>query len=98
MGTLAACEYSTLKILSKQENFHLANVKFTKIESVYDTSRFLKGGPSNKIDEIFIDLEIESSNSQEEVDRIHQKTILCCPVYQMLTAAGIKITQNWIKK
>lgn len=97
LGSLAACEYSTFKLLSKHEKFHVEAIKFLRVESIYDTSRFLQGGPGNKLDEIFIEVEVKSKNSQEELDNLHKKTTNSCPVYQMLSAGGVKITQKWTR-
>lgn len=60
----------------------------------------MKGGSDNKLNEITIDAEVETSGTQEELDAIYKKVANSCPVYQMIKGSGVKITNNWknIKK
>lgn len=75
-------------------------MKFTKVESSYDTVNYLKGGSDNRLSEISIEAEFETSGSQEDLDAVHKKVENSCPVFQMLSASGVKISNKWtnIKK
>jgi uncharacterized OsmC-like protein len=44
VGTVAACELSTLRAVMSQDPVKLKSVKFTRIESSYQTEKFKKGG------------------------------------------------------
>lgn len=75
-------------------------MKFTKVESSYDLGNYLKGGSDNKLGDISIEAEFETNGSQEDLDEIHKKVENSCPVFQMLSTAGVKIKNKWtnIKK
>lgn len=70
------------------------------MESSYDLAKYLKGGETNKLNEVTIDAEIETDGTQEQLDALHKKVENSCPVYQMIKGSGVKVTNNWknIKK
>ena len=95
LSSLIACEVSTLKAQTTKGDFHIKSVKFTRVESGYDTFHFVEGGKDNKINEIIIEAEIQSNGTQEQLDEVEKRVENCCPVYQMITGSGVKITNNW---
>lgn len=97
IASLAACELGTLKAISRSSNLKINKVKFTKIESGLNIEKFMKGGPEDKIEDISIEAEIDTNVSQEELDQWVKKALHSCPVYQMLTLAGVKIDSKWKK-
>lgn len=57
----------------------------------------MKGGPQDKIENVTINAEVDTNVSQEELDKWLEKAENCCPVYQMFTLAGVKISSKWTK-
>ena len=55
----------------------------------------MKGGKDNKINEVFLEAEIETTGTQEDLDNLHKKVVMACPVYQMVSGSGVKINNNW---
>ena len=98
VASLVGCELSTFKDYANREKLNIQSVKFTKIEGSYDTSNYMKGGKDNIINAINIEAEVETSGSQADIDKIHEKAQKSCPVYNMLNNAGVKVTNSWKKK
>lgn len=57
----------------------------------------MKGGPESKIEDVFIEIEVDTNVSQEELDQWVTKALNSCPVFQMLTLAGVTIDSKWKK-
>lgn len=38
---------------------------------------------------------METNGTQQELDELHEKVKTSCPVYCMLTKAGVKINEKW---
>ena len=55
----------------------------------------MKGGKDNKITEIFVEAEVETTGTQAQLEELHKKIELSCPVYQIISGSGVKITSNW---
>jgi uncharacterized OsmC-like protein len=74
----------------------LGSINFTSIESGYDLSNwFSGGGKGNQINDIHLEVEIETNISYPELEVIKQKAQDLCPVYQMITGSGVKVHSNW---
>ena len=95
LGSLAACELATLRTYTSRGPLKVNRVKFTRIESSYSAEKFLKGGPENKMDDIFIEAEVHTNGTQADLDAIHEKVTNSCPVYQTFKAAGVNIHNTW---
>jgi uncharacterized OsmC-like protein len=55
LSALVACELFLLRAQTAKGNFHVKSVKFTKVESGYDTFHYVEGGKDNKINSVTID-------------------------------------------
>ena len=95
LAALTACELSTARGLTHKGKFHIKSINFTRVESGYNIGHFIKGGHDNQIDDVFIEAEVTSNGTQEQLDELEKKVLNSCPVYQMLTAAGVKIHNTW---
>jgi uncharacterized OsmC-like protein len=95
LGSLAACELATLRTYTSRGPLKVNHVKFTRIESSYSAEKFLKGGPENKMDDIFIEAEVHTNGTQADLDAVHEKVTNSCPVYQTFKAAGVNIHNTW---
>lgn len=58
ISSLAACEASVLRIVADKKRIKLGEVRWTKIESNYDLSNLQKGGPTNRIGDITLEVEV----------------------------------------
>jgi uncharacterized OsmC-like protein len=66
------------------------------IESNYDLGHWMSGGgKNNKISDIYLDAEIEANLDLAEFEKVKTMTENLCPVYQVVTGSGIKVTSNW---
>ncbi len=74
ISTLAACEVATLKgILAKKPNMKFGNISFSRIESNYDFSHWARGGgKDNKINDIYLEAELETNISPEELEKLRE--------------------------
>lgn len=96
ISVVAACECSTLKSLAKKEGFKLGSMKWTKIESGYDLHHWLRdGGPENRINDIYLEADIETTLAPEKLEETRKTVENLCPIYQMVVASGIKIHSKW---
>jgi uncharacterized OsmC-like protein len=96
ISTIAACETSILRAYSRRKGFKLGNIVWTRIESTYDLSHFMsEGGPDNLIGDVYMEGEIETNLQQEDFIKIKESVEKMCPVYQMVSRAGIKIHSDW---
>lgn len=73
----------------------MKDIKFNRIEGSYDLSNFKKGGKDNKLEEVIIEAEFQTTGTQEELDLLHKKVEMACPVYQMITNSGVRVTNTW---
>ena len=95
LSALAACEVATLRALTKKTQFKVYGINFTRMETDYDLNLFLKGGETNKLTHIYIDADVETNGTQEQLNEFKLKTLHHCPVYQMISGSGVKIEDNW---
>lgn len=65
ISCLAACETSVLRIVADKKKIKLGEIKWTKIDSNYDLSNLQKGGPSNRIGDISLEVEIEAKLTEK---------------------------------
>jgi uncharacterized OsmC-like protein len=75
------------------------NIVFSKIESNYDLSHWAKGGgKDNKINDIVMEAELETNISAQELEKLKEQVQKFCPVYQMITGSGVKVSSTWKHK
>jgi hypothetical protein len=55
----------------------------------------MKGGPQDKIEDVYIEAEVESNGTQKDLDMWLEKALYSCPVVQMFKLAGVKIQSKW---
>lgn len=66
ISSLAACEAASLKAVASRGSAKLGRISFSRIESSYDLSHWAKGGgKDNKINDVFIEAEVESNVTDE---------------------------------
>lgn len=96
ISSLAACETATLRGIAGMKKLQLGQIKWTKIESNYDLNNWRTGGgPTNKISDINLEVEVEANLSEEAFNEIKEMTEKLCPIYQVITGSGVKVNANW---
>lgn len=55
----------------------------------------MKDEKENRMGDVTIQAEVEANGTQQELDELHNKVHTACPVYCMLTKAGVKINDKW---
>lgn len=74
----------------------LGEIRWTKIESNYDLSNWKKGGgPSNKISDIDLEVEVETNLTDQEFSELKEMSEKLCPIYQVITGSGVKVNSVW---
>jgi putative redox protein len=97
LSALAGCENVIANLVAKEIGFDLQGIEFD-IKGVLDP-RGLMGDPEVKpyFEKVTIDAKVKTSETQERVNELQEKTDKRCPVYTTLKAAGIELEPNWVK-
>lgn len=95
MGSLAACQNAAIGALTKEGKFKVSKINFKKMESQYNLEKFMAGGKENKIDDIVLEAEFETNGTQADLDALKEKVHKHCPVYNLITSAGVNIKSTW---
>jgi uncharacterized OsmC-like protein len=71
ISSLAACETATLRGIAGMKKIQLGQIKWTKIESSYNLGNWKTGGgPTNKINDINLSVEVEANLSEEAFQQV----------------------------
>ncbi|OIJ18912.1 osmotically inducible protein C [Anaerobacillus alkalidiazotrophicus] len=97
LGALAACENVTARFVAREMNFDLQDLSF-KIKGQFDPRGFM-GDPTVRpyFETISVEATIATSESEDRVKELQEKVEARCPVYTMLKAAGVELTDEWVK-
>ncbi|KGX90531.1 osmotically inducible protein C [Pontibacillus halophilus JSM 076056 = DSM 19796] len=97
LASLAGCENVIANMVAKEMDFDLQNIKFD-IKGSLDP-RGLMGDESVRpyFQTVEVNATIETSESEERIKELQEKTDARCPVYTTLQAAGVELTPNWVK-
>ncbi|WCK52944.1 OsmC family protein [Aneurinibacillus sp. Ricciae_BoGa-3] len=97
LSALAGCENVIANIVAKEINFDLQGIEFD-IRGEFDP-RGLMGDPNVRpyFEKVTIHAKVKTSESEERVQELQEKTDLRCPVYTTLKAANVELVPNWVK-
>ncbi|WP_018924085.1 OsmC family protein [Salsuginibacillus kocurii] len=97
LSSLAGCENVIANMVAKEIDFDLKSIGFT-VKGELD-SRGLLGqeGVQPYFHTVYIDAEVNTSESQARIDELREKVDARCPVYTTLEAAGVELKTNWTK-
>lgn len=99
ISSLAASQTQTLRSLASKGHVKLGNIAFSKIQRNYDFDALLNlSGRTNKLSDITLEAEIESNTSDEQLQKLKEKTERICPVYKVISGSGIRINTIWRNK
>lgn len=97
LASLASCENVTAHVVAREMSFDLQGLSFN-ISGSFDPRGFM-GDPSVRpyFEEVSVDVTVTTSESDERVRELQEKVEARCPVYTMFKAAGVELTDNWVK-
>jgi uncharacterized OsmC-like protein len=97
LSALAGCENVIANMVAKEMNFDLQGIEFD-IRGEFDPAG-LMGDPNVRpyFEKVTINAKVKTSESEERIKELQEKTDLRCPVYTTLKAAGVEMVPNWVK-
>lgn len=97
LGALAACENVTARFVAREMNFDLQDISF-KIKGEFDPRGFM-GDASVRpyFETISVEAIVTTNEFEERMKELQEKVESRCPVYTMLKAANVEITDVWKK-
>lgn len=98
LGSLAACENVTARLVAKEMEFDLQNIAFD-ISGEFDPRGFMgHEGVQPYFENVTIKAVITTSESDERFKELQEKVEARCPVYTMMKAAGVTMHDTWKKE
>ena len=96
VGCLLSCKIHTLNYHQKFFNVNINNIEFNNVEAEVNLAGFmLKENEISMLNYIKADVKIDRNGSQKDFDNLIEKVEKCCPVYNMLNTAGVKLELNF---
>ncbi|WP_059104392.1 OsmC family protein [Shouchella shacheensis] len=97
LGSLAGCENVIANLVAKDIHFDLQGISFD-IKGELDP-RGLMGDPDVRpyFQKVSIEANVQTSETEERIQELQEKTDQRCPVYTTLEAAGVELHANWRK-
>ncbi|MFC4737279.1 OsmC family protein [Bacillus daqingensis] len=97
LASLAGCENVIANMVAKEMDFDLQGIDF-RVTGELDP-RGLMGQADIKpyFYDVAIEADVKTSETDERIEELRQKTDARCPVYTTLEAAGIPIRAEWKK-
>ncbi|SES32663.1 OsmC family protein [Salipaludibacillus aurantiacus] len=97
LASLAGCENVIANMVAKDMDFDLQSIEFN-IHGELDP-RGLMGDENVRpyFEKVQINAKVSTSESQERIEELKEKTDSRCPVFTTLQAAGVELEANWTK-
>jgi putative redox protein len=97
LASLAGCENVIANLVAKEIEFNLDGIEF-EIKGILDP-RGLMGDPNVQpyFEKVTINAKVKTTESEERIKELQEKTDARCPVYTTFKAAGIELEPNWTK-
>lgn len=95
LASLAGCENAIANFVAKEMKFDLQGIKFN-VDGELD-SEGMMGDPNVRayFQTVNIEAIVETTESEERVQELKEKTDARCPVYNTLKAADVKLNSTW---
>jgi putative redox protein len=95
LGALAGCENVIANLVAKEMVFDLQSIQF-EVKGDIDF-RGLMGDPTVKpyFTKVEVHAKVKTSENEERLKELQEKTDARCPIYTTLQAAGIELVPNW---
>ncbi|RSK26531.1 OsmC family peroxiredoxin [Bacillus sp. HMF5848] len=97
LGALAACENVTARMVAREMNFDLKEITFN-VTGEFNPKGFM-GDPSVRpyFEKINVEASVTTTESEDRIKELQEKVESRCPVYTMLKAADVTMTDTWTK-
>ncbi|MCA1031501.1 OsmC family protein [Bacillus timonensis] len=97
LSALAGCENVIANLVAKEMEFDLQGIEFD-IKGEIDP-RGLMGNPDVRpyFEKVMIGASVKTTESQDRVNELQERTDKRCPVYTTLEAAGVELEVVWKK-
>jgi putative redox protein len=97
LSSLAGWENVIANIVAKEMNFDLQGIEF-EIKGILDPRGLLgeEEGVQPYFEEVSINAKVKTTESQDRINELQQKTDKRCPVFKTFEAAGIELIPNWV--
>ncbi|QDP39069.1 OsmC family protein [Radiobacillus deserti] len=95
LTSLAGCENAVANLVANEMDFDLQSIHFD-IKATYDP-RGLAGKADVRpyFSKVILDAKVKTSEPEERINELAEKTSDRCPVYATFEAAGIELESNW---
>lgn len=97
LGALAGCENVIANMVAKEIHFDLQGIEFD-IRGELDLRGFM-GDPNVRpyFEKVTVNAKVKTTESEERIKELQEKTDSRCPVFTTLKAAGVEMVPNWVK-
>lgn len=97
LAALVSCENVTANIAAREIDFDLKRLKIN-VSGSFDPRGFMGDASVQPyFEEVTINVEVETSESDERVQTIKEMVEARCPIYTLFKAAGVKMNDTWVK-
>ena len=97
LATLAGCENVIANMVAKEMNFDLQSIEFDVHGELDPRGLMGESGVRPYFEKVQINAKVTTSESQERIDELREKTDARCPVFTTLKAADVELEANWTK-
>ncbi|TVP90254.1 OsmC family protein [Alkalibacterium sp.] len=97
LAALVSCENVTANMAAREMDFDLKKMTFT-VSGEFDPRGFM--GDANVqpyFEEVVVDVKVETSESDERIQLLEEQVAARCPIFTLFKAAGVNLTNNWVK-
>lgn len=97
LASLAGCENIVANMVAQEINFDLQSMKFD-VKGQFDPSG-MRGEKGAQVffEKVWFNVIVETSESDERIAELKEKTDARCPVLTMMKAAGIEMNTEWAR-
>lgn len=97
LAALVSCENVTANMAAREMDFDLQKLTFS-VSGEFDPRGFM-GEPDVQpyFEEVVVNVKVETSEDDDRIKLLEEQVEARCPIYTLFKAAGVKLTNNWVK-
>ncbi|PSL44406.1 putative OsmC-like protein [Salsuginibacillus halophilus] len=95
LASLAGCENVIANMVAKEIDFELNGITFDVTAELDPRGLMGQADVRPYFQKAHVHAKVHTSEPQERIDELQQKTDARCPVYTTLEAAGVELTHTW---
>ncbi len=97
LASLAGCENVIANMVAKEMEFDLKSIEFDVNGELDPRGLMGQADVRPYFEKVSVHAKVTTSESQDRIDELKEKTDARCPVYTTLKAAGVELEANWTK-